>query len=153
MHSCGKLFMDADFVRKHVASKHPELLEREHELALNKVFEANYIQHAVAAAAEEGPPRPPRAEGGERDGSRRGGGHRGGEGGRHPPRGGRGGGFNGGFNGPMLAAPHFHPMVLSPPEGMAFPMAPMVAPVISYVDLDAATATTSARPVLDYGDL
>ena len=149
MPNCGKLFMNAEFVRKHVATKHRDLIDHEREKATDRVYENNYMRHAQAA--EETGPRAARPSGSERDGARRGGGWRAGDGGR--PRRHR---DVGGFGLPFMPVHQGGAVMLPPPPGMeggAFSGA-FAAPAPTYVDLDAALAAAPpARAVLDYGDL
>lgn len=138
--------MSADFVRKHVQSKHPDELDKCRQQALDDVYMENYCKFAQAADATAAPPPPsqrsrePRQEGGVRQGGDRRGGRRhrdfGPPGGGHPYGRSPPGGF------PGFVAPG--------PQGPYLPM-PMARP---YVDLDSAVmAAQPARAVVDYGDL
>ena len=146
MPNCTKMFMSADFVRKHVQSKHPDELDKCRQQALDDVYMENYCKFAQAADATAAPPPPqrsrePRQEGGVRQGGDRRGGRRhrdfGPPGGGHP----YGRSPPGGFPGFM------------PPGGMQGPYMP-VPMARTYVDLDSTLmAAQPTRAVVDYGDL
>jgi hypothetical protein len=138
---CSKLFVSAEFVQKHISSKHAEKIEEAHEQTLDDIYLTNFARFQEAQDAAK----PQRAEG-EREPLR----PRGGRGGRGQGGGrrhGGGGGFNS-FAQQHMAMP-FMPMPMADfaHAGIVFPQAPQQA----YVDLDAVSAPS--RQVIDYGDI
>lgn len=143
-------------MRKHLAVKHGSALEEARAAAQDSVYCANYVRHAIAAAAAAAahpgppvgerdsrprirqlPPAPPPGQRFEGDGRR---GHR-------PPPPFAPQGQWGGWGSPPLPGGPLDGR--GAPFGM--PMLPVGALPSLYIDLD--LAPVAARPVLDYGDV
>jgi hypothetical protein len=180
---CGKAFVESVFVRKHITGKHTQLLTEARDKALDEVYCENYVRHAEATEAAGGAVRPhggdrdarprfksqqaPRLDGDfnaprgprrreHRDFNSRGG--------YAPFAGGAPPGTvlvpapGAGWAGPFLPVTLGAGGILGAPDdggrgrGVPPPFLPTTLPAAAYVDLDA-QAPTSARPILEYGDL